>query len=320
MPTPNPIRMSSAGKCPRRQYYTAYETPESNPPDRQSYNRMALGDAAETILINNMIQDGWEITDTRAVEGGEQIEIVIDDPIPMTGHPDGICRHAEHTNGKWVPLECKSMSTPRLQEVIKDGIAQIYPDYMAQITCYSRVLYEQKQVTHPQRAIFAYMDRDGRNPPPERVSWTQAQETDIWNRLSNTWDMILKEQLPERPYEPDDKECEFCPYFTMCQLQDPPTTWDKPETILDPIIINAGQQWVEANIKRKQATGVIRKAVEDIYSSGIIAGPIQASLFWPRSRDEYDPELLEKEIPMEILRKCLNPDSKGPGFWIREKR
>ena len=168
MSHPIPIRMSSAGKCPRMQYYAAIGTPESNPPDRQSENRMALGDAAETILINNMIADGWEIVDTRAVEGGEQIELEISWPLPMTGHPDGICRHQHHTNGKWVTLECKSMSTPRLQEVRQHGIAKIYPEYLAQTTCYSRVLYEQKQVVHPHRAVFAYMDRDGENPAPEK--------------------------------------------------------------------------------------------------------------------------------------------------------
>ena len=320
MSHPIPIRMSSAGKCPRMQYYAAIGTPESNPPDRQSENRMALGDAAETILINNMIADGWEITDTRAVEGGEQIELEINWPLSMTGHPDGICRHPHHTNGKWVTLECKSMSTTRLQEVRRDGIAKIYPEYLAQMTCYSRVLYERKQVVHPHRAILAYMDRDGENPAPERVVWDENYEIALWERLNLTWTMIQRDEPPERPYAPDDTHCEYCSFYTLCQGQDPPTSWHRPATTDDQEIIEAAEAWLSADTQRKASREKIAQMVTDPYGPGLVAGPVIASWFWPREIDIYDPEILEREIPGDILRRCRNSKAKGPAFWIRPER
>ena len=174
---PIPIRMSSAGYCPRRQAYAALGEPPSSLPTRQDENRMALGDAAEDILVNNMLRDGWEITDTRSVPGGEQLELEIDFPLPMTGHPDGICRHPEHTRNLWVTLECKSMFEDRLFRVKHEGIAQVYPEYLAQAMTYSRILYESGRVAHPHRAVFAIMDRDGEQLPPERVAWDTPTET-----------------------------------------------------------------------------------------------------------------------------------------------
>lgn len=318
MPKPIPIRMSSAGKCPRLQYYAAHETPESNPPDRQSENRMALGDAAETILINNMVKDGWEITDTRAVPDGEQIELEIDQPLPMTGHPDGICRHPEHTRGKWVTLECKSMSTEQLQRVRRHGIARIYPDYLAQVTCYARVLYEQGRVSHPHRAVFTYMDRDGDNPAPERVSWETDHEDELWHSLTLNWQRITSGQIPERPYAPDDTNCQLCPYYTLCQGQNPPESWQRPATTYEPEVIEAGEVWLDADLKRRQSREILMQACPDPYEPGLIAGPVRASWFWPKESDTYDPAILERLVPQEVLRQCLNAKAKGPAFWIRD--
>ena len=281
---------------------------------------MALGDAAETILIRNMVADGWEVADTRAVPGGEQIELEIAWPLPMTGHPDGICRHPEHTNGQWVTLECKSMSTGQLQRVRQAGIAQVYPEYLAQVACYSRILFEQGRVAHPRRAVFACMDRDGDNPAPERVKWTGAQEEKLWNKLAGTWRLIESDTAPSRPYEPDDVHCRYCPYHTRCQGQDPPAGWERPAITYDDELVAAAESWLQADRARRKARDTLSTEVADPYGPGLIAGPLQASWFWPKERDTYDPEILERMVPADVLRQCRNSQAKGPAFWIRPRR
>ena len=312
---PIPIRMSSAGYCPRRQAYAALDAEVSNPPDRQAENRMALGDAAENILINNLIADGWEVTDTRAVPGGEQLELEIADPLPMTGHPDGVCRHPVHTRDRWVTLECKSMSDARLLEVANAGIAAVYPEYLAQAMTYSRVLYEMGRVVHPHRAVFACLSREGEYQPPERVSWQPEAESSLWQRLTNTWSAIHHGELPERPYQADNPKCAYCPYFTLCHDAEPPD-WRSPHRIEDASVIEAAQLWLDADTQRRNAAATLRAATAP-YENGIIAGPVQASQFYPRSAQEYDPDRLHRLVPADVLRECRRENAPKPAFWIR---
>ena len=314
---PIPIRMSSAGYCPRRQGYAAMSTEPSNPPTRQDQNRMALGDAAEDILVYNMIEDGWEVTDTRAVPGGEQLELEIDFPLPMTGHPDGICRHSTHTRNRWVTLECKSMFPELLRQVEWEGIAAVYPEYLAQAMTYSRTLYNMGLVAHPHRAVFALMDRDGDNPGPERVAWDGQQERELWRGLERTWRIIERGELPPRPYEPDHPKCRYCPYFNLCHDQDPPD-WRNPYHVDDAATLEAAQEWLDADRRRKAATAQLRQAAEK-HESGIVAGPVQASFFYPKTKERYDPDLLQRHVPADVLRRCRNSYEEPPAFWIRTR-
>ena len=316
--SPIPIRMSSAGYCPRRQAYAALGEPPSNLPTRHDENRMALGDAAEDILVNNMLRDGWEVTDTRSVPGGEQLELEIDFPLPMTGHPDGICRHPEHTRNLWVTLECKSMFEDRLFRVKHEGITQVYPEYLAQTMTYSRILYESGRVAHPHRAVFAVMDRDGEQLPPERVAWDTSAEDRLWQDLTTTWSAITRGELPPRPYEPDHEKCRYCPYFSVCHNQNPPD-WRNPSRLEDQATLDAARQWLEADRLRRDAAQHLRAAAQG-HESGIIAGPVRASFFHPRPTTGYDSNLLEQRVPADILRECRNTRQDPPAFWIRPDR
>lgn len=315
--TLTPVRMSSAGYCPRRQAYAATGVTPTNEPDRQARNRMALGDAAEDILVRNLIDDGWEVAHTRAVDG-EQLELEINQPLPMTGHPDGLCRHPEHTRNLWVTLECKSMSEDRVQRVRDEGIAQVYPEYLAQAICYSRVLYDRRLVAHPRRAVFAVMSREGHMPAPERVAWDQDQEDRHWRELRATWQTIQESRLPSRPYEPDDPHCRYCPYFNICQDREP-ADWRRPHVITEPWALAAARRWLHADRSRRESAALLREAAVE-HPRGIIAGPVQASWFHPRSRKQYDPELLERRFPAEELRLCLSSPTEPPAFWIRPAR
>lgn len=319
---PVPIRMSSAGHCPRQQAYASLEYEASDPPDRQSQNRMALGDAAENILIDNMTQDGWVVRHTRAVPGGEQLAIGLADP-PMTGHPDGVCRHPVHTDNRWLTLECKSMSSDRLRETERNGIAATYPEYLAQVACYSRILYRLEIVDEPRRAVFAYMDREGNQPAPETVSWDEDYELTLRQQIAATWKQITQRQLPERPYAADDRHCRYCRYFTICQGQAP--DWrdlPQPQQVHEPHLLEAAQQWQEANQIRNAARQVLIAACPDPEHPGIIAGDITASWFIPNSRkgERYDTDLLRTMLTAEQLRQARHTDRTEPGFWIRSQR
>ena len=317
---PVPIRMSSAGHCPRQQAYASLGYQATDPPDRQAENRMALGDAAENILIHNLTTDGWHIRHTRAVAGGEQLSVGLHYPA-MTGHPDGVCRHPIHTEGRRLTLECKSMSSDRLRQVEQDGIPAVFPDYLAQVAFYSRILYELDFVDEPRQAVFAYMDREGNQPAPELVRWDADYEQELRRRVTDTWEQICEGQLPARPYPADDPRCRYCRFFSLCQGQMP--DWrdlPRPQTNDDPAVIAAARQWVEANEQRNAAKAVLQAACPDPESAGVMAGEIIASWFLPKRGDYYDTDLLRRWLTADQMRAARRKDRAEPAFWIRPQR
>ena len=102
----------------------------------------------------------------------------------IKGHPDGTCRHPDFTKDQWVTLECKSMGMDQALDVEESGVAAVYPAYVAQISLYSRKLHEMKLVAHPERGIFAMMDRDGRMLPPERIAWERERVDETLEKLA----------------------------------------------------------------------------------------------------------------------------------------
>ena len=179
---PRPIRMSGAGHCPRRQAYQSLGYPPSNPPDAAGRNRMALGDACETLIIHGLLDDGWTVQHTQATPGSAQLEIVRRHP-PMTGHPDGVCRHPDITGGSRLTLEAKSMSPELLDRVIFEGIENVYPEYLDQAAIYSHHLYAHQLIDEPNCAVFATMDREGRPGPPQLVRWPEQHVPQALERL-----------------------------------------------------------------------------------------------------------------------------------------
>ena len=174
---PPHLRISSAGRCVRAQTYAASGKPESNLPGNQARNRMAMGHMAEILILKEMERNGWETKHTVLSDEG-QLELELEIPgagATIKGHPDGIGRHPDLTKGQWVTLECKSMSMDRALDVEESGVAAVYPAYVAQISLYSRKLHEMELVAHPERGIFAMMDRDGRMIPPERIAWKRER-------------------------------------------------------------------------------------------------------------------------------------------------
>ena len=315
---PKLFRMSGAGYCRRRLGYQSLGYEESNPPDRTSKNIMALGDAAENILIFNMLEDGWEIRHTRAVEGGEQLSIGNVYP-PMTGHPDGVCRHPVHTRGRWMTLECKSMGPDKMDDVVTNGLHVVYPEYVAQASFYARLMFNLEIVETPNAAIFATMDRMGRNPAPEWVEWNIEFEQQMREELTDAWETVLAGDLPERPYQPDDDKCGYCPFYTTCHGMEKKPPWSREEVeIEERMVVEAAEEWLRANAARKEARATLAQALP--FTKGgptAVVGNAKMSWFIPNDPPQFDMDRLREMLTEDEIRSARKPAKIEPAFWIR---
>ena len=316
------LRVSSAGRCVRRQTYSASHTPESDESDERSPGRLALGHAIEVLIVLKLKSEGWE-TKYTVLDGG-QFELALSEMPQVKGHPDGVCRHEQHTAGMWVPLECKSMGSNRADLVFADGIFTHYEEYRSQIALYGRQLYRQGIVDHPERGIFAMMDREGKPMAPERVSWSTQHFEEAINRLQVAQDHANAGTLPERPYQPEDENCVFCPYRELC--------WKGDQTPAPAVkAVWKGQGMVKLN-NQKLATRVEnyadamqdRKAVTKLLEeqsrlhgdATVEVGGLVAGYFYPNDSVSYDENKMAKLLTAEQIRECrASPPERR--FWIR---
>ena len=306
---PIPMRMSGAGKCPREIAYRSLGYDETDPPDRAAENRMDIGNAAEKLLVQHTIEDGWAVTNTVLEERG-QLELV-HPTLALIGHPDGICSHPEFTKNLRVPLEAKSMYAHRLEQVIDHGVFEIYPQYKAQIACYAFVLYSLGLTDHPYRAVFVCLDRDGQEMPPERCRWDAEYTASVFQRLRDIWAVVERGQLPERPYQPGDEHCRYCRFHTTCHGIPKP-----PERSREPVWINPDEDTEIALQYHSRVKQKLEAMSADNDGADIKAGPLTAGYFTPRD-DLYEERKLAKYLTSEQLRECRRPAK--PRFWIRAR-
>ena len=324
---PPHLRISSAGKCVRAQTYAAMHTPESNPPGQADGNRMALGHMAEVLILKEMERNGWETRHTVLSEQG-QLELELEIPgteETISGHPDGICRHIEFTNNLWVPLECKSMSEHRALDVEKDGVAAVYPAYVAQISLYGRKLYEMGLVSHLERGIFGMMDREGRFLPPERITWKREDVDRTLEMLARIVGWARAGEPPDRPYPQSSSECRYCNYHSECwgtELEpEEKTTPQAGATSQRPEVIEAARTWMELKPQVDRARDMLQAACNSAGGVDVTVEGVTGGYFQPRSERVYDTEALERAVPADILKKCLTDRREKPlAFWVRKAR
>ena len=331
---PPHLRMSAAGKCPRALGYAYQECQESNPPDDHSFNRMAMGHMAEILIVRNLHKNGWE-TDHTVLAPTGQLELEFQIPgtdIVLIGHPDGICMHPVFTKGKWVTLECKSMSVVRGEETQKLGVAETYPEYMVQISLYGRELHRMGLVSRPRVGVFAMMDRDGRPLPAERVSWEESLVDETLAKLRSVVETVDQGELPETPYGPTSLKCRYCNYNLLCRGPEPEVmekvkyadngyevkeVWNTD----DPRILAAAQRWLEMKPEVDEIKDTLQSASDTANKVDVIAGMVIAGYFQPRNPPRYNTAELDKLVPSDILRRCLLPEEEARnGFWIRKAK
>ena len=321
------IRVSSSGQCERALVYAAQELPETDPPDERARNMMALGHMAEILIILNLHTLGWETKHT-VVEGGQLwLEVTVPGTTRvLRGRPDGVCRHPEFTKNHWVTLECKSMSPDMADQVEESGITAVYPKYINQIAIYGDRLHARQYVSHPHSGVFAMMDRNGRPLPPERVKWDPEKAEQTLLSLKLAWERAERNEYPERPYPPDSFECRYCNYHSLCRgprtiIPEP----DGPHTTAvhsdDPQVLEAALDWLSMDSDVRRTKRVLQDASDNLGKINIIAGEVTAGYFQPRNPPVYDPALLHRKVPADILRECRSPyQDRREGFWVRKTR
>ena len=306
----------------RRQTYAGMGKQETNPADGHGENRMAMGHMAELLIVRDLHRNGWRTDHTVLSPGGQ---LTLEFRLPGTdlrarGHPDGICAHDKFTRGLWVPMEAKSMGVEKALQVQDMGIAQVYPDYMSQISLYGRKLYQQGLVSHPEKGVFAMMDRDGRPMPPERVGWGTEFAQQNLDRMAEAAGHVEAGTLPERPFGRGSKECGFCPYFSLC-WGEMPRNWRDRRSVQtqDPGLLEAARTWEKLDPVVKEAKAMLQQASDREDGANIVADGVVAGYFHPRE-PKYDPGLLEKLVPADILRRCAPEPSQKDAFWVRKQR
>ena len=324
---PPHLRMSSAGRCPRALAYAATHLEESDPPDEHSLNRMAMGHMAELLIVRGMHRRGWETGHT-VLSGSGQLELEVEVPntgMVMRGHPDGICRHPEFTRNHWVTLECKSMSIEKGREVERQGVAPTYPHYMFQISMYGRRMHEMELVSHPERGVFAMMDRDGRPLPPERVTWDTGLVDGKLAELTGVVKAAEAGEVPERPYPQSSSECQYCSYHTLCWGEAPQRDGDNPKPLIvseNPEVRAAAERWAEFKPRVDTARDFLQAESNSNDRADIMAAGVIGGYFEPRELPSYDAATLERLVPADILKKCLsrNQRQRPAPFWVRKVR
>lgn len=326
------LRMSAAGHCPAALAYATMGLTASDPPDEQSRNRMAMGHFLEILIIRALKARGWETRYTVVDEGQLELDLTIksgESVETITGHPDGICRHPEHTKGYWVLLECKSMSVDRALEVEEYGVADIYPGYIVQAALYGHRLFEMGLISHPQRAIFGMIDREGRVLSPERVKWDDDVFPSIIDKLEMVVSNVAVNSRFTPPYPQDSQECRYCDYHSLCWGEPKPyggRNGQPPKVKIgmqdSAVVYEAARKWRELKPQIDAARDVLREASDRHDGATIEAAGVLAGVFAPRELPAYDTKKLEELVPLDILRECLskNQPPKRPPFWVRNIR
>ena len=321
---PPHLRASGLHHCIRALAYIHKGTPVSDPPQQDDYNKMALGNMAEILIIKNMEDAGWETKHTICSPEG-QLEVKI--PLPdgeryVPGHPDGLCRHPVYTRNAWLDLECKSMGVRRGAEVRAHGVKVHYPGYIVQIALYAQELHRMGLTEHPHHGVFGLMDRDGNSLPPDRATWEADTAKKALEKAAKAAATADSGDLPDRPFHAGSTECNMCEFRTLCRGKRPPRTAAMaPIESDEKLVLDAAAEWLEARPSTEHAKAVLQQTSDNLDGRTVAAGEVLAGYFEPRNRPKYDSQQLEEKVPLDILRTCLNegPPDRG-AFWIRQKR
>lgn len=201
------LRLSSSGKCVRQLAYGLHGF-EASGKELDSRARLVFwaGDLTEMTLVALAKVAGCQITATgfgqlkvKLTIAGKEIE----------GHPDGLLLEGNEL----LLLEVKSMSSYAYERFEKGFID---PSYLAQINCYMEAL-------GVHRCVFLAQNKDS-GVISEKIVDKNDELMDLVEVNLTTVITSTKENLPERPYQPDAKGlypwmCAYCAYHKTCLIE-----------------------------------------------------------------------------------------------------
>ena len=322
---PGYLRLSQSGQCIRRLYYTHRGEIPSNPTHASRRNQMTMGHALEVLAIIDFKNHGWETRHTCLDDGGQlTVEVTVPGlERPVQGHPDGTCRHKNFTENKWVPLEVKSMSEFRAEQVAELGLIKVEPSYLMQIAMYAPPLYEMGIVDYIDRGVFNLIDRSAQPMPPEFLRWKPELATRGINRLAQVVAAAKEDTPPERPYtDPAGKPCSYCPFLKTCWgdqfagelmpiVRGQPTPLDH-----DPDTVQAANDWAYSKQLMDQSKAVLERKLAENGNIPIAAAGVKAEYFRPNEANNFDMYEIGRYLTGELMRKNQNPNRPNRVFWV----
>lgn len=214
--------MSSAGKCGRQLAYAylGYEQPAISARTRRVFEHGSMfEDQVRYIIKNNPY--GIRID-------CPEMEVESVDP-PARGHIDGIvwCDTIEHLvaviNGE-IPnmsrdesmwgqhhLELKTMAQIGFQNVVRKGMYETQPDYIAQSQCYLHQLKDRVNDTW-----FVIENKNTNNVIGQVVPYLPERYKEVEKKLKMVHQIVENGGLPDREHEKTDWHCEYCSYTDIC--------------------------------------------------------------------------------------------------------
>ena len=322
---PGYLRLSQTGQCQRKLHYTHAGELPSNPTNQERRNKLAMGHALEVLAIISFREHGWETRYTCLDDGGQlTVETSVDGlSEPVSGHPDGICRHPQFTNDKWIPLEVKSMPEFRAEKVEELGLAKVEPSYVMQIAMYGRLLFDQGLTEHHDRGVFAIITREGRMLAPELLKWRSNLSDAGHQRLATAVYTNNQGEPPERPYDdPNHEPCSYCQFRDLCwgneilsDLQ-PIIRGQATEMDHDPEAVQAAQDWARAKQLMDQSKSVLEAKLAANGNIPIAAAGVKAEYFRPNEANNYDMAELGRYLTGQIMRQHQNPQRPNRVLWV----
>ena len=210
--------MSSAGKCSRQLAYSYlgydYDQPAISARTRRVFEHGSMfEDTVRYIIKNNPY--GIRLEDAEK-------EVSCDNP-PMRGHIDGIIycdtiqnlvslvNGEEVVIGEAVPhhLELKTMAQIGFQNVVKRGIYETQPDYIAQSQCY---LHHLKMSD----TWFVIENKNTNNVIGQVVPYLPDKYLEVEKKLRRIHQIIENGGLPDKEHKSDEWQCKYCSYTDIC--------------------------------------------------------------------------------------------------------
>ena len=123
------------------------------------------------------------------------------------------------------------------------------------------------------------------------------------------------------PTDPTSLKCRYCNYNLLCrgpqeeiveQVKERSNGYEIKKTwsTEDPGHIRRGPQVLDLKPKLDEARDILQKASDDAGKVDVVAGIVVAGYFQPRNPPAYDPDILHKLVPGDILRKCRLPEER----------